>query len=60
LTADRVQVWWFNTATGIVVDGGELDREAEMALDPPADPARGNDWAVILENATLNRPAPGP
>jgi hypothetical protein len=59
MSATRLRLWWFNPALGTAIDVGERDREASLRFDPPADPARGNDWVLVVDDAAAGFPAPG-
>jgi collagenase-like protein with putative collagen-binding domain len=38
---------------------GEWAREGTRAFDPPGEPARGNDWVLVLDDAAKRFPPPG-
>ncbi len=58
LKAEKLRGWWFNPRLGRSIDFGLLTRSETMTFDPPADPARGNDWVLVLDDAAKNFPRP--
>lgn len=59
LKAIRVKAWWFDTSTGEAISVGELVVENEMTFDPPSDEKRGNDWVLVLDDASKGFGLPG-
>lgn len=56
---DRVRAWWFDPRTGESRASGEFDNRGERSFDPPGDPARGNDWILVLDDLARAFAAPG-
>ncbi|MEZ4702718.1 MAG: DUF4038 domain-containing protein [Rhodothermales bacterium] len=59
MQAPRIRLWWFNPALGTAIPLGERARTDVLRLDPPADPARGNDWVLVVDDARRDFPEPG-
>ena len=59
LKTSTAKAWWFDTSIGESVYIGELQIEAQMTFDPPADERRGNDWVLVLDDATKIFGKPG-
>lgn len=50
LKSVRLQAQWFNPRNNTYIDVKDIEREANVSFDPPADPERGNDWVLIVES----------
>lgn len=59
LKGERVKVWWFNPRIGKSIFVHETRRTEILEADPPSDEKRGNDWALVIDNADSNYPPPG-
>lgn len=59
LSGARVKGWWFDPRTGGATTIGEWPREAMRAFTPPGTPGRGNDWVLVLDDASKRFPPPG-
>lgn len=40
---------WYNPQNNSYISLGTIDPEDTVLFDPPADPARGNDWVLLVE-----------
>jgi hypothetical protein len=49
------RAWWFDPATGTATLIGDFTNSGSRAFTPPT----AQDWVLVLDNATLNLPAPG-
>ena len=58
IDASNLKAWWYHGRTGTCVDGGSIDKEAEVSFDPPGDEARGNDWVLLVEEASDGQKSP--
>jgi hypothetical protein len=58
LTAASLHAWWFNPRNNTYVEVGTIEVQPEIALDPPGDEKRGNDWVLLLDDAAKGFPAP--
>jgi hypothetical protein len=59
LKGDRAVAWWFDPRKGTAGRIGETATASEQTFDPPGQPGRGNDWVLVIDNATAHFPAPG-
>lgn len=60
LNAAKLVAWWFNPRSGAAERIGTFDGNSEtLAFDPPGEPARGNDWVLVLDDIAQNFPVPG-
>lgn len=55
MPAGRADAWWFNPRTGEATKIGTFATGAPVKFTPPAD----GDWALVLDDAAQNLPAPG-
>jgi len=55
LTGETKRAWWFDPRTGQAQSAGELPGKGLVKLSPPAD----GDWALVIDDASANLPAPG-
>jgi len=46
--------WWYNPATGVSASGGTYPTTASHDFIPPG----SGDWVLVVDNASLNFPAP--
>lgn len=51
--------WWFNPRTGEAALARDVHLPGDLAFRPPGEPAVGNDWVLVLDDAQRNWPAPG-
>ncbi|MFL6304110.1 MAG: DUF4038 domain-containing protein [Candidatus Sulfotelmatobacter sp.] len=51
----KARVWWFNPATGAVVDGGKLPNRGMHRFTAPG----AQDWVLVLDSAAAQFPPPG-
>ena len=58
VTGQKVKVWWFNPRTGDSTALGEFANAGEREFTP-ATRGEGNDWAVVLDDASKNFSSPG-
>jgi hypothetical protein len=68
---DTIFAWWFSPRDGLCYNGlAETIREhpfdtirkpfgAVIEFDPPGEPLRGNDWVLVLDDASKGFPVPG-
>jgi hypothetical protein len=59
LRGTRVKAWWFDPRTGTAAAIGEWPRQGAREFDPPGEPARGNDWVLVLDDASKRFLPPG-
>jgi hypothetical protein len=58
ITGTRLRAVWFNPRTGETTFLEVLENRGERAFDPPGEPAVGNDWVLVLEEARESAGAP--
>ena len=60
ISGSKVRAWWFDPRTGTATEAGthESNRGA-TPFNPPGEPGRGNDWVLMLDDATKGFPPPG-
>lgn len=51
LTGDALAVSWFNPRTGETTAAGTVANTGTVRFDPPGEPAPGQDWVLILDDA---------
>ena len=51
--------WWFCPRTGEAHSIGALPAAGSRELDPPGEPARGNDWVLVIDDASRSFGTPG-
>ncbi len=54
-----LDAWWYNPRDGSAQSIGKLSNQGTKQFDPPGTPADGNDWVLVLDDASKNYPAPG-
>jgi hypothetical protein len=59
ITGERVRAWWFDPRSGQAELIGVFTNQASHQFDPPGEPARGNDWVLVLDDASRQFPAIG-
>ena len=58
-TSSKLKTWWFHPATGKAFDNGTIDKKPGEVFDAPGDSERGNDWVLVIDDATKEFVAPG-
>jgi len=59
LSGDWINSWWFNPRTGETTFIDKIDRRAVMAFfEPTGKPEPGNDWGIILCDASKDYDVP--
>ncbi len=59
VTGSSVKAWWYNPRTGAATLINTYANAGTLSFDPPGAQARGNDWVLVLDDASRNYPAPG-
>lgn len=69
LKGPKINAWWFNPRDGQTYDNagqptagpfGQFDNTVKkLVFDPPGRPGAGNDWVLVLDQASRAYPAPG-
>lgn len=55
----EVVAWWFNPRTGEAAKAGTHKNTGTVAFNPPGEPGRGNDWVLVLDDASKALSPPG-
>jgi hypothetical protein len=58
ISGKEVAAWWFNPRTGEAMKTGTFKNEGSRTFKPSGDKANGNDWVLVLDDASkpFNRP----
>ncbi|HMP84668.1 MAG TPA: glycoside hydrolase family 140 protein, partial [Verrucomicrobiota bacterium] len=59
ISGKEVAANWFNPRTGEVTQIGTFKNEGSKTFDPPGEKANGNDWVLVLDDATKQFSSPG-
>lgn len=59
LSGERVRAWWFDPRTGEAREAGEFARQGTRTFTPPGPQGRGNDWVLVLDDASRAFGPPG-
>jgi len=59
LSGKEVRGWWFDPRQGTAKAAGDYPNSGALSFDPPGDPVRGNDWVLVLDDASRQFPCPG-
>lgn len=55
----KVRAWWFDVRTGEAREIGLYENTDERRFDPPGAKKRGNDWVLVLDDASKKFAKPG-
>ena len=58
ISGDRVRAWWYDPRTGHARVTGVFENKGTRDFDPPGKAARGNDWVLVLDDASKHFGAP--
>lgn len=59
LTGHKLQVWWYNPRDGSSKNMGTIANQGIHTFTPPGVPEAGNDWVLVLDDASKRFDAPG-
>jgi hypothetical protein len=59
LSGRRIRAWWYNPRTGEAHEIGIFENRGIREFHPPGGPAPGNDWALVLDDASKHFGPPG-
>jgi Protein of unknown function (DUF4038)/Putative collagen-binding domain of a collagenase len=54
-----IHVTWYDPRTGGVRDAGVVEAKTPTKFTPPGSPGRGNDWVLVLDDASKKFGLPG-
>lgn len=59
ISGAKVNAWWYNPRTGIAAKLGTFNNKGIRSFNPPGEKANGNDWVLILDDASKKFSVPG-
>jgi hypothetical protein len=59
LSGKILKAWWYNPRTGEATVIGDFRRGKTRSFNPPDEPAEGNDWILVVDDAKRKYKAPG-
>lgn len=59
ISGNKVIAWWYDTKTGSSQKIGEYKNEGKVSFNPPGTKFNGNDWVLVLDNASKKFNIPG-
>jgi len=59
ISGEKVNAWWYDTRTGEAYKIGDFNNTGSVKFDPPGAKYNGNDWVLILDDASVNFRKPG-
>jgi len=59
ISGEKVNAWWYDTRTGEAYAIDEYDNRGTVCFDPPGAEYNGNDWVLVLDNASREFSRPG-
>lgn len=59
ISGQKVRAWWYDPRTGKAREIGSFDNKGIRDFDPPGEPAPGNDWVLVLDDASKKFGSPG-
>ncbi len=59
ISGKMVNAWWFDPKTGKNTCIGKFNNTGVRAFDPPGEEGRGNDWVLVLDDASKKFALPG-
>lgn len=58
VSSQRIKPWWFNPKNNTVVGVRDMNNSGKADFTPPST-GKGNDWVLVLDNATMKYGKPG-
>ncbi|MGH9428788.1 MAG: putative collagen-binding domain-containing protein, partial [Terriglobia bacterium] len=58
ISGEQVHAWWFDPRTGEARDIGTRPNRGDASFQPPS-LGLGQDWVLVLDDASKNYPPPG-
>jgi len=55
----ELNAWWYNPRTGESTKISTFENQGSKLFDPPGDKVNGNDWVLVLDDASKNFNRPG-
>jgi hypothetical protein len=58
VAGEKVKAWWYDPRHGTAQEIGVFEKKADLEFKPPIH-GKGNDWVLVLDEASKGFPAPG-
>ncbi len=58
ISGGRLKAWWYDPRRGVSFSAGEHPNEGTPTFTPPSR-GRGNDWVLVIDDASRRFPPPG-
>jgi hypothetical protein len=55
----EIRAWWYSPRDGSAHEIGKVANRGERTFTPPGQPGEGNDWVLVLDDASKSFPPPG-
>lgn len=59
ISGKQLKAWWYNPKTGKATKLGKYKNEGTITFNPPGEKENGNDWVLVLDDASKKFTAPG-
>jgi hypothetical protein len=59
ISGKKVIAWWYNPRTGEATRLGTYKNTGSVTFDPPFEKTNGNDWVLVIDDASKKFNAPG-
>lgn len=59
ISGEKVKAWWYNPRDGSAELLGDFENKGVRTFDPPGQKNDGNDWVLVLDDASKSYPKPG-
>jgi hypothetical protein len=59
ISGSNVKAWWYDPRNGSNTYIGEFTNSGTRIFKPPGSQSRGNDWILVIDDASKNFSAPG-
>jgi hypothetical protein len=59
ISGKKVKAWWYNPGTGETTYAGKYKNRGQVIFNPPFEKGNGNDWVLVLDDASENFDKPG-
>jgi hypothetical protein len=56
ISGTHVKAWWYDPRNGESREIGTFENKGVLKFDPPGEPKDGNDWVLVLDDASKNVP----
>ena len=59
ISGEKINAYWYNPRDGKSQFLGNFENTGTRTFDPPGEKSEGNDWVLILDDASKKYPVPG-